>query len=148
MVAVTLGLLLILALSSLLAQQSRSRAELDKSAAQVENGRYALSILQADIQLAGFFGQFTDPIAVPGSLPNACETASITTIDAALALPLQGYNNVDTSSTIPATLSGCLSAANLVNGSDVLVIRRLSTDVGLPRSIQNASMFRRTRTVG
>jgi type IV pilus assembly protein PilW len=124
MVAVTLGLLLILALSSLLAQQSRSRAELDKSAAQVENGRYALSILQSDIQLAGFYGEFGGSIPVPGSLPNACETANVSNIDASLALPLQGYSNV-VGSSMPATLSGCLAAANLVDGTDVLVIRRL-----------------------
>jgi type IV pilus assembly protein PilW len=126
MVAVTLGLLLILALASLLAQQSRSRTELDKSAAQVENGRYALNLLQGDIQLAGYYGQFGGTIAVPGALPNACETVNVANLDAALALPLQGYDDVG--STIPSSLS-CLAAANHVPGTDVLVVRRLQTSV-------------------
>jgi type IV pilus assembly protein PilW len=123
MVAVTLGLLLILAMATLLAQQNRARSELEKSSAQVENGRYALGILQSDIQLAGFYGEFAGSIAAPGTLPNACETANMTNINASLALPLQGYNDVG--STIPSTLSGCLSAANHVEGTDVLVVRRL-----------------------
>jgi len=130
MVAVTLGLLLILAMATLLAQQNKARAELENTAAQVENGRYALSILQSDIQLAGYYGEFSGPLAVPAALPNACETATIADIDASLALPLQGYNNVGT--TIPGTLSGCLVAgnavlvaANHVAGTDILVIRRL-----------------------
>jgi type IV pilus assembly protein PilW len=137
MVAVTLGLVLILALASLLAQQSRSRAELDKSAAQVENGRYALSILQSDIQLGGFYGQFAGSIAVPGSLPNACETANVSNINASLALPLQGYSNV-VGSSMPSEL-GCLAAANLVDGTDVLVIRRLQASDTLSTIAQAAT---------
>lgn len=126
MVAVTLGLLLILAMASLLAQQNKARSELDKSAAQIENGRYALNLLQSDIQLAGFYGQNPGPTAVPTSLPNACETANMANIDASLALPLQGYSNV---STIPSTLSGCLADADHVDGTDILVMRRLHTNV-------------------
>jgi type IV pilus assembly protein PilW len=126
MVAVTLGLLLILAMASLLAQQNKARSELDKSAAQIENGRYALNLLQSDIQLAGFYGQNIGAIAVPTVLPNACETANMSDIDASLALPLQGYSNVG--STMPSTLS-CLSADDHVDGTDILVVRRLQTNV-------------------
>ncbi len=127
MVAVTLGLLLILAMASLLAQQNKARSELDKSAAQIENGRYALNLLQSDIQLAGFYGENVGPTAVPTTMPNACETASMASIDASLALPLQGYSNVG--STIPTTLSGCLADADHVDGTDILVMRRLHTNV-------------------
>jgi type IV pilus assembly protein PilW len=127
MVAVTLGLLLILALASLLAQQNKARSELEKSAAQVENGRYALSILQSEIQLAGFYGQFGAPITVPGALPDPCETSDMSEIDASLALPLQGYDNVG--ATIPSPLSGCLADEDHVAGTDILVVRRLATKV-------------------
>jgi type IV pilus assembly protein PilW len=127
MVALTLGLLLILAMASLLAQQNKARSELDKSAAQIENGRYALGLLQSDIQLAGFYGQNVGATAVPTVLPNACEKADLSAIDASLALPLQGYDDVG--STMPSTLSGCLSADNHVDGTDILVMRRLQTSV-------------------
>jgi len=126
MVAVTLGLLLILALASLLAQQNKARAELDKSAAQVENGRYALSILQSDIQVAGFYGQFTSTMTAPGSLPDPCEKTDMTNVNASLALPLQGY---DAPGAVPSPLSGCLADADHVAGTDILVVRRLGTNV-------------------
>jgi type IV pilus assembly protein PilW len=126
MVAVTLGLLLILALASLLAQQNRARSELDKSAAQAENGRYALSILQSDIQLAGFYGQFSDDVPAPGSLPDPCETVDVAEIEDSLALPLQGYDNV---TTVPSPLSACLAEDNHLDGTDILVVRRLGTSV-------------------
>jgi type IV pilus assembly protein PilW len=130
MVAVTLGLLLILALASLLAQQSRSRAELDKTAAQIENGRYALGILQSDIQLAGFLGQFGREITAPTTLPDACNTSDLADLNEALALPLQGYDDVGSS--IPASLAGCLEDADHVDGTDILVIRRLQASDALP----------------
>jgi type IV pilus assembly protein PilW len=126
MVAVTLGLLLILALASLLAQQNRARSELDKSAAQVENGRYALGILQSDIQLAGFYGQFSDDVPAPGALPDPCETNDVAEIEDSLALPLQGYDNV---TTVPSPLSACLAEDNHLDGTDILVVRRLGTVV-------------------
>lgn len=126
MVAVTLGLLLILALASLLAQQNKARSELDKSAAQVENGRYALSILQSDIQLAGFYGLFGAPMTVPGSLPDPCEKTNMADVNASLALPLQGY---DAPGAVPSLLSGCLADADHVAGTDILVVRRLGTNV-------------------
>lgn len=138
MVAVTLGLLLILAMASLLAQQGKSRTELDKSAAQIENGRYALALLQSDIQLAGFYGQNVGATAVPTVLPNACETATMSDIDASTALPLQGYNDVG--STMPSTLSGCLDAANHVDGTDILVMRRLHTSVAATLDAQRVYM--------
>jgi type IV pilus assembly protein PilW len=50
----------------------------------------------------------------------------VANLDAALALPLQGYDDVG--ATIPSSLS-CLAAANHVPGTDVLVVRRLQTSV-------------------
>jgi type IV pilus assembly protein PilW len=65
-------------------------------------------------------------MTVPGALPNPCETANIATIDASLALPLQGYDNV---TTVPSPLSTCLVEANHLDGTDILVLRRLGTSV-------------------
>ena len=128
MVAVTIGLLILLAMSTLLSQQSRSRDELDKSAGQIENGRYALVLLQNDLQHAGFYGVFGGTIAAPAALPNPCATTNAA-IDESLGMPVQGYN---AAATIPAPLSGCLADANHVPGTDVLVIRRVQANDTLP----------------
>ena len=46
MVSIVIGLLLLAGISSLIAAQSGARGELEKSARQIENGRYALTLLQ------------------------------------------------------------------------------------------------------
>ena len=58
MISLTIGLFLVAGISTLIARQSSTRAELDKSARQIENGRYAMTLLQDDIQHAGGFITF------------------------------------------------------------------------------------------
>lgn len=129
MIAITLGLLLLLTLTEMMSQQSSARADIDRAGRQIENGRYAISILQDDIQLAGYYGQSGISTAALTAAPNPCETgstaASITQISASLAAPIQVYNSP---ATVPSPLSGCLSDANRLTGTDILVIRRVQAD--------------------
>lgn len=125
MVAMAIGLVLVAGIAVLIANQSNSRSELDKSGRQVENGRYALTVLQADIQHAGYYGQYSSGFTAPTTLPNPCDLSSAAVIDAAMALPLQGY---DAPATVPSSLSSCLPNADHVPGTDILVIRRLEAD--------------------
>ncbi|GAC1409607.1 MAG: PilW family protein [Burkholderiaceae bacterium] len=128
MIAMAIGLFLVAGIATLIAQQSLTRAELDKSARQIENGRYALTLLQDDIQHAGFYGQYPGPFPAPTTLPDPCD-ATVSAVDAALAFPLQGY---DSPSVVPSPLSTCLADANHVPGTDILVVRRLEADDTLP----------------
>ncbi|MBB5199568.1 PilW family protein [Glaciimonas immobilis] len=121
MISITIGLLLLAGITTLIAQQSSARAEIDKSGRQIENGRYALTLLQDDIQHAGFYGQYSGAITTLAALPDPCAT-DLATIDASLAMPLQGY---DAPTTVPAPLSACLLDANHIAGTDILVVRRL-----------------------
>nr|WP_311528143.1 PilW family protein [uncultured Ralstonia sp.] len=128
MISIAIGLFLVAGIGALIAQQSRSRAELDKTGRQIENGRYAFTLLQDDIENAGYYGQYTMVMPVPTALPDPCAKDKVS-IDAALALPLQGY---DSPSTVPAPLANCLDDANHVPNTDILVVRRLETDDPLP----------------
>ncbi|QDZ27208.1 PilW family protein [Noviherbaspirillum sp. UKPF54] len=123
MVAITIGLLLVLGITTLITQQSSASNELSKSSQQIENGRYAMQLLQDDIELAGYYGEYYNLAAAPATMPDACATAAAD-LDAAIPLPIQGY---DSPSTIPDPLSACLSDANHVAGTDILVIRRTDT---------------------
>lgn len=129
MISMAIGLLLVAGVATLIGRQSLSRGELDKSARQIENGRYALSLLEDDIQHAGFYGQYSGTFTAPGALPDPCSVSSAAVIDAALALPVQGY---DAPATVPAPLSACLPNANHIPGTDILVIRRLEADESPP----------------
>jgi type IV pilus assembly protein PilW len=130
LIGLTVGLVVVAGLATIYANSSRSQAELQKSAAQIENGRYAMEVISSDLHLAGFYGDFANlpplqsaTMAVPATLPDPCATSTANLL-AALPLPLQGY---DSPSVTP--ISTCLTSANFLSGTDILVVRRASTAV-------------------
>lgn len=129
MISITIGLLLLAGITALISQQSQSSSELEKASRQIENGRYAMQVMQRDIQLAGYYGEYYNLGSAPTSLPNPCITeltppAPELPLSEGLPLPIQGY---DSPSSVPAPLSDCLSDSNHVSGTDILVIRRTDT---------------------
>lgn len=134
LVALTIGLLLLAGLTLIFVNSSEANRELQKTAQQVENGRYAIDLLSQDLRLAGFYGHFHELPAPPATAPDPCETDPAK-LEAALALPVQGYRAPDLSTRPDVTATTCdglLTAANLRPGSDVLVVRRASTTVVAP----------------
>lgn len=158
MVALTIGLLLLAGLTLIFVNSSEANRELQKTAQQIENGRYASDILNQDLHHAGFYGRlyaFTEP-AAPFS-PDPChvvtDAAGITVLENALNRPVQGYRAADLASRpdISATTcddKGLLTAANMQPGSDVLVIRRASTTVLTGVSTAQEIYIQATGTVG
>jgi type IV pilus assembly protein PilW len=59
MVSLTIGLFLLLGLATLLVTTSGSHKEMQKTSAQIENGRYATQLLTEDIKLAGYYGAYS-----------------------------------------------------------------------------------------
>ena len=125
MVSITIGLFLLAGLTVLFSQQSSTQAELEKSSRQIENGRYAMQLLQEDVQLAGYYGEYTDAatLTLPVTLPNPCSvTAAL--LSEAVPFHIQGY--VAPGATLPAAFADCpLNAANHLDGTDILVVRRV-----------------------
>lgn len=142
MISLTIGLLLLLGITTLIVQQSQTRDELEKSSRQIENGRYAMQILHDDIEHAGFYGKYYNVPAATGSLPDPCSTTS-SIIDAAMSLPIQGYDNALPTASFTCKLDGVASANNANNylaGTDILVIRRVDTVV-TPMASATAGQF-------
>lgn len=128
MVSITIGLVLVTGLLMLFAQQSQTQNELQKSSRQIENGRYAMQLLREDIQLAGYWGEFsnTASLTVPTGLPNPCAT-TVADLSAALPFAVQGYDAPGSS--LPAEFSACpLLAANHLAGTDILVVRHADVE--------------------
>lgn len=125
MISITIGLLLIAGMATLVSNNSAQREELEKSSRQIENGRYAMQLLSDDLRHAGYYGEYYELGSVPGSMPDPCTTV-LTNLSAAMPLPVQGY---DAPTTVPSPLATCLSDANHVSGTDILVVRRASTIV-------------------
>ena len=134
MVAMTLGLMLLAGLVVVFANSSQSQRELQRSAQQIENGRYAMDAVTQDIHLAGYYGRYSaypDVNALP-AFPDPCITGTAAALATALAFPVQGYVAANQTSTPDLSTTSCgaatlLPATNLRPGSDVLVIRRAAT---------------------
>ncbi|MES2636727.1 MAG: prepilin-type N-terminal cleavage/methylation domain-containing protein, partial [Pseudomonadota bacterium] len=139
MVAITIGLIITAALGALFLGISRTNEEMAKANSQIENGRFAMQLLQADIVHAGFWGDYSPqfenltysdaPVDVPSAVPNPCleytapwTAAHVTNL---IGIPIQTY------SATPPSGAGCITnlATNKKASTDVLVIRHAETCV-------------------
>jgi len=123
MIALVLGLLVTAAVTALTINSSQTQRELTKTSRQVENGRYAMQVLNDHVRHAGFFGRYHPQSTPPGSLPDPCrndlDTLDADTLRGIFSLPMQAYESPDALS--------CISGADHVNGTDILVVRRTNT---------------------
>jgi type IV pilus assembly protein PilW len=134
MIATTVTLIVVLALTALFTNNSVARREIDNAGQQIENGRYATSLLRDDVRLAGYYGEFVAPYSgVSWQLPaNPCDPTlanlgwNATT--GSMPVPISGFEGHD--SAIAALSPQCIS--NRVPNSDVLVVRRASTTTVTP----------------
>lgn len=126
MVSMTIGLLVLAALLAVFLNVSRTNREMARSNILLENGRFAIQLLENDLIHAGYWGELdflTDPAptyAKPNSIPDPClgpaawDSAYQKNI---LNIAVQGFTN--------SAPPSCIS--NVLAGSDVLFIRHAST---------------------
>jgi len=123
MIALTLGMLIMAALGALLLNITRNNSELAKANAQIENGRFAIQLLQNDLVHAGFWGELRPP--APAAIPDPCLAVSPANWNAAyqanmLGVPVMGFS----SSTVPST---CTTVTGAQANSDALMVRHANT---------------------
>lgn len=132
MIGMTLGVILLAGVLKVFDGANRSNLEIQKSAQLIGNGQYAMQVLGNELHGAGFYGAFYILPAAPATLPDPCNFSSLTDLKAALAVPVQAYGASDLFNK-PTLPSGCagygLTAANVVTGSDVVVVRRADSEV-------------------
>lgn len=121
MIAVAIGLLILAGMTTLFVNNSKAQTEIEKANRQVENGRYAVSLLAGDLRNAGYYGEF-DPteLATPAAVPDPC-ALTVAALKDGLALHVQGYDNAT------AGVLSCLTDVRV--GTDVLVVRHARTCV-------------------
>lgn len=131
MVAMAIGLVLVLSMLVLYVNIARNQAQLGNTGRQVENGKFALQLLQDDVRHAGFWGDYLpryddkneslpEPADFPTALPGPCRSYS--DWDAAyirniMAISVQGYNAANPPSDCDTLL------ANRATGTDILLVR-------------------------
>ncbi len=120
MISMTIGLILFAGLTALIAQQSSTQAELEKSSRQIENGRYAMQLLNEDVQMAGYYGEFSNVSTETPASTDPC-SINLTVIENLMAFPVQGYDFPNATTVQPS----CIEVDNHVAGTDILVVRRV-----------------------
>ncbi|WP_275096394.1 PilW family protein [Sedimenticola hydrogenitrophicus] len=120
MIAMLLALILTAAIIQVFSQMNNGFVELMKSSRQLENGRYAMTIVNEDLRHAGFYGEAYELPSLPLAAPNPCST-SLSNLEDALPVPVQAF---DDSEVLPVAWD-CFS--NRKAGTDILIIRRAAT---------------------
>lgn len=122
MVALTVGLILVVGLTSLVVGNMQGFGELNKAGYQVESARFATQFLRDELSMAGFRGNLTFPREVPDFPADPCLTGKAD-IAARYDIAIQADNDADASSPL-----ACGGAGMYVkSGSDMLLLRRAST---------------------
>jgi type IV pilus assembly protein PilW len=131
MVAMAIGLVLVLSMLVLYVNIARNQAQLGNTGRQVENGKFALQLLQDDVRHAGFWGDYlpryddkglATPTDMPTALPAPCLSYSTANWDATyisnlMAISVQGYSAANPPSDCDTLLT------NQAAGTDTLLVR-------------------------
>jgi len=135
MVSIAIGMVMVLAMLMLYTNIARNQAQMTNTARQVENGRFALQLLQQDLLHAGFWGDYlplyddksrVTPEDLPNALPDPCLAYSAINWTAAhrlnlMALGVQGY----AAASPPAECVALLPSRQA--NTDILVVRHADT---------------------
>src|SRR5688572_6819515 len=154
MIASAIGLLLLTGLAMIFVSTSEANRELQKSAQQIENGRYAIEIISSDLRMAGFYGHLHDMISITpkftAAVPDPCEATSAALMLRAFWFPVQGFPGIIDAASATADAApdltdapkcALLDAATLQPGSDVLVIRRADTNALATTAVATNNVF-------
>lgn len=135
MISITIGLVIVGALTALFVGTSRNNRQMATANSMIENGRFAIQLLEDDVIHAGYWGSFVPefddqtgsttaaPTDVPNALPDPC--AAFGGWDATyrsnlIGIPAQAYD----------TAAVCTSiVTDKLADTDMLVVRHLDTCV-------------------
>lgn len=93
LIGVTLSLFIVLALLALLINVNRSNSEMSRTNSIIENGRFSLQLLEADVSHAGFWAGFVpsfDDMGLSGD-PGSTNSATLVAFPTALPDPCAAY---------------------------------------------------------
>lgn len=140
MIGITLGMIVIAGVTGVFINSNQTRNEIERANRQLENGRYASTMIADDLRMAGFLSSF-DPYRsiIFSSLPPLSGASALTGVPDPCVTSVTGANSslintffvhIQGVDTAASTLPSCVS--DVKAGTDILVIRRLSSCVAGP----------------
>lgn len=149
MVAMTIGIILLLAMGSLLVNSTRVFKVSDDFARMQENGAYALNSIGSDLRMAGFYGATTtNDIEPRTAVGEECGAGWATNFaQPLLGLPLSGDPAL-TSAAAHAAMP-CINASNFVSSAAdrptfILVVRGASGVQVAPANLDDNTLYVQT----
>lgn len=136
-VSLAIAMVLMTAMAGIFQQSISTRTQVEREGQRLESSRFSLDTLTEDIRLAGYYGPLTIPSgSIDWVYADPCtegEGWSAIESNAIRAAPfaIYGYEAHKANITSPP---GCIAVANKSvyrPGTDILVIRRVSTTAGL-----------------
>ena len=152
MVALTIGMVVLLAISVLFSQISTGFRTSDDGARAVENGNFGIRVIGEDLRMAGFIGLFNDPVRVELARTNMISGTSSENCGSA-NWPFQLINQ--TSGKVgyvehisnPGSLS-CIPTGSFVSSSPALVVRRASGVQASATDLTSSNLFIQSSQAG
>jgi len=137
MIALTLGLIVIAALVGVFITSNRSYRQNEAIAAMQDNARFALDALGRDIAMAGFWGgvrpiDAADRLRLSTSALVGGDCGAGTTVNLSSAIIFRDHRQALAGA---AGDFSCLTVAELQADSDIVLIRRLSGDMAMERTL-------------
>lgn len=125
MIAMTIGLLIVLALTTVVIGAGQANRANNRQSELETNGRYALDVMRREIQNAGYYGLTGRGISASPNIPsipagNDCLLGFALNISQRIWGSNNGIN--------PFNIATCNELANIQPNTDMLVIRYLSTN--------------------
>lgn len=157
MVALVIGLLTLAALLTLFTQNKRAFLEDEQFVRMQDNARYALAELEKDLAMAGFWGDMLNPAGIveDDSLTIAvdCGPAGVAEWMYQIIEPGTGQSSALThvdnaSGAAAAGAHACITAGEVIAGSDVIGIKRLEGNELAGAVTASQTYLRTNGTVG
>lgn len=142
MIALTIGLLITLAISALFISMRQSYQQNEAIALMQENARFALELITQDLRHAGFFGDIADPVDIdisrgPATAVDSCGGGIYNFASAGIVL---NYGRQITNPDGIAFYNDCVTTAEIApSGSSILLAKRSVTTA--PASIQSGFVY-------
>ena len=121
MIAVLLSIFLSAAIVDVTLSASRANRQIQLTSEIIENGRYLTQLIDTELGLAGFYGWIKTPLTNSEKVPDLCSGVGVADLTEALSFAVDGMDDASEDETL-------CSGDTLLPGSDLLVIRRTSTD--------------------
>jgi type IV pilus assembly protein PilW len=130
MVALTLGLMITLAVGTAYVQSSRSTAEDDRYLRMIENGRFALSMVVTDLKMTSFWGELIDPGSITTGV-TAEEDCDTDILDAGSAILVNSPNGSPAVTQFDINSTGCAALMGTVRANTMQLVTKHTTGVAL-----------------